>query len=108
LQILLGKELDAVDKLVEKYFTNEKHMSHEEALKNYEEIAKHPAILKEFLFWVYTGQYVSKVKVEGYTARQIFDMANYLDGVGVFNFLITLIERPKEGIATIQDGFKRK
>ena len=46
--------------------------------------------------------------VEGYTAKVIFKLAPFMDGVGVYNFLITLRERPDDGHRIISEGFRRK
>ena len=97
-----------MNKLVAEYFLYEKLMTQDEAQNCYQALQKHPEILKEFLYWVYTGQYISKAKIEGYTAEEIYNLANHLDGIGVFNFMITLADHPENGLEIIADGFKRK
>ncbi|HBN83238.1 MAG TPA: hypothetical protein DDZ89_05285 [Clostridiales bacterium] len=66
--------------------------------------------ISTFILWLNTGKYQEEnpIKVEGYSAHDIVELANFLDGAGVFNFLITLRERPEKAKGYIKDGFKIK
>ena len=46
--------------------------------------------------------------IEGYTAEAIAQLALFMDGVGVYNFMVTLRERPENAKRIIADGFPRK
>ncbi|MDR2344126.1 MAG: hypothetical protein LBD86_06320 [Spirochaetaceae bacterium] len=54
------------------------------------------------------GGHVGLGAVEGYTAEMIARLAPFMDGVGVYNFLVTLRERPDNGKRIIVAGFPRK
>ena len=71
---------------------------------------KHGDIRAELEKWIESQKYPqdNPLTVEGYTAEQISLLAPFMDGVGVYNFLITLRERPENGKRIIADGFQRK
>ncbi|HOQ75769.1 MAG TPA: hypothetical protein PK369_04260 [Thermoclostridium sp.] len=78
--------------------------------KNVEGFRRHPDIAEEFIEWLETGKYREEnpVRVEGYTAKDIAELADFLDGAGAFNFLITLRERPEKAKTYIKEGFRIK
>lgn len=78
--------------------------------KNIKSFERNPDIAEEFVRWLETGKYQEEnpVKVEGYSAKDIAELADFLDGAGAFNFLITLRERPEKAKGYIKDGFKIK
>jgi len=78
--------------------------------KNVKSFERNPDIAAEFTEWLNTGKYKGKnpIKVEGYSAQDIVALADFLDGAGTFNFLITLRERPEKAKGYIKDGFKMK
>ncbi len=71
---------------------------------------KHQDIANEFVLWIQTKEYVTDnpIKTEGYTAGDIYKIAPFLDGVGVFNFMISLREQPEKAKQQIASGFPRK
>ena len=71
---------------------------------------KHPDIADEFILWIQTKEYAAEdpIRVEGYTADDIHTIAPFLDGVGVFNFLISLREQPEKAKQQMASGFPRK
>ena len=71
---------------------------------------KHGDIKAELEKWIVKREYPQEnaIKVEGYTAKSISELAPFMNGVGVYNFLITLRERPENGKRIIAEGFKRK
>ncbi|MDR2732996.1 MAG: hypothetical protein LBB36_07255, partial [Fibromonadaceae bacterium] len=71
---------------------------------------KHDDIRTELEKWIEQQEYTqdNPLTVEGYTAEKIFKLAPFMDGVGVYNFLITLRERPENGKRIIAEGFPRK
>lgn len=68
---------------------------------------KHLDIAKEFEDWVLTGKYADKncVEVEGYTAKELAKLSEFLDGEGAFSMLIQLREKPDQALRKIKDGF---
>lgn len=77
---------------------------------NIEGFERNPDIAAEFAQWIRTGEYPLHgcLRVEGYSARDIDEMAPILHGAGVYNFLITLREKPVQAKRYIQEGFKMK
>jgi len=73
-------------------------------------LEKHDDIRAELENWIDTREFPKDgaVTVEGYTAEAIFGLAPFMNGVGLYNFLITLRERPDNGKRIIAEGFKRK
>ena len=79
----------------------------EQKLKKFD---KHKDIAEEFEFWIKERAYRddAAVTVEGYTAKQLADLSEYLDGDGAFVLLIELRENPRKAYERIAEGFKRK
>lgn len=48
------------------------------------------------------------IKIEGYTAKKIHEIAPKLDASGVYQFMITLCENPQKAKEYIKKGFPRK
>lgn len=69
-------------------------------------ITKYEDILEDFAWWLKDRNYErTSVEVNGYTAKEIFKMAPRLDGIGVFNFLVTLRDNPDTAQKIIAEGF---
>lgn len=68
---------------------------------------KNPDIAKEFEHWIQTKEYVSEnaVSVENYTAKQISELSEFMDGEGAFSMLIQLRENPEKAHKKIEKGF---
>ncbi len=96
--------------LIRKYLEEEKKMSSVILERTIAKIERHTDIAEEFKFWIETKEYKTDtpLRIEGYTAEEIFKMAPFLDGLGVFNFLVTLREQPEKAKAQISAGFPRK
>ena len=73
-------------------------------------IQKYDDIYEEFCYWLKNRNYDKKnpLVVGGYTAKQIYQLNPKLDGIGVYNFLITLREAPERAEKYIKSGFKRR
>lgn len=96
--------------LIRKYLEEEKKMSPVILERTIAKLERHADIVEEFKLWIETKEYKTDtpLQIEGYTAEDIFKMAPFLDGLGVFNFLVTLREQPEEAKAQISAGFPRK
>lgn len=67
-------------------------------------------IASEFESWIKNRKYKTfgAVKVEGYTAKELSELSEYLNGDGAFMMLIELRENPKKAHERIARGFKMK
>ena len=92
------------------YLVLNKNMSDVILEKTLTKLNKHMDIVDEFKKWIKTQKYEidNPICIEGYTAKDIYNLAPFLDGLGVFNFLITLRENPDRAKAEIAAGFPRK
>lgn len=70
---------------------------------------KHVDIADEFANWIVSGQYKENgIQVEGYTAKALSELSEYLVGEGSFSMLIMLREKPEKAKKKIQEGFRIK
>jgi hypothetical protein len=92
------------------YLLNEKQMTEVVAARIEKKVSKYEDIRKEFEFWIKNKAYNSDnpLIVGGYTAQDIYNLAPFMDGLGVFNFMVTLRDDPAKAKEYIDDGFKRK
>ncbi len=68
---------------------------------------EHPDICLEFEKWIISQEYETEnpITVEGYTAKDIALLADFMSGTGVYNFLITLRDDPETALCYIREGF---
>lgn len=72
-------------------------------------LARNNDILKEFEYWIAHKQYVPNgVSIEGYTAKSLAELSDYIDGEAVFMILIELREAPDRALRRIKSRFKIK
>jgi hypothetical protein len=92
------------------YLVNVRGQKPEVAAKIASSFEKHDDICVELERWIAQQEYAQEqpLTIEGYTAEMISRLAPFMDGVGVYNFMITLRERPDNGKRIIAEGFKRK
>ena len=92
------------------YLVNERNQKPEMAAKLSSNFQKHDDILSELNTWIETREYPQDIPltVEGYTAEDVSKLASFMDGVGVYNFMVTLRERPDNAKRIIAEGFPRK
>ena len=98
-----------MEKIV-KYLVNACNQKPEVAAKIASPFERHVDIRAELEKWLEREEYPQEnpLMVEGYTAEMIAKLAPFMDGVGVYNFMVTLRERPENGKRIIAEGFKRK
>ena len=96
--------------LIINYLVNERNQKSEVAERLVAPFQKHDDIRSELEHWIEQREFNkdNSLTIEGYTAEMIYKLAPFMDGVGVYNFLITLRERPDNGKRIIAEGFKRK
>ena len=96
--------------LIRKYLIEEKKMPAVVADRTISKLEQHPDISSELERWITNCTYESNspVSVEGYTAADIVKLAPFMDGVGVFTFLVSLREQPDKAKEQIAAGFPRK
>ncbi len=90
-----------------KYLILEKHIDGPQLYAMVDKIEKYPDIRDEFYYWLEHRNYDKQqpLVVENYTAKQIYQLNPRLDGIGVYNFLITLREKPDVAKTYITSGF---
>ena len=92
------------------YLVNSRNQKREVAVKIVSSFEKHDDIRFELENWIERQEYEQNnpLSIEGYTAEMISKLAPFMDGVGVYNFLVTLRERPDNGKRIIAEGFPRR
>lgn len=91
------------------YLITELQQSERVANRNAAKLCKYDDIKDEFLIWLDTKDFIDNgLAIEGYTAKKIYELAPFMNGVGVYNFMVTLRENPELALQTIADGFPRK
>ena len=66
-------------------------------------------IQKEFEYWIEHKDYMQNgVSIEGYTAKKLSELSDYIDGEAAFMLLIELREAPDKALQRIRNGFKIK
>ena len=92
------------------YLINERKQKPEVALKIASPFEKHSDICAELEKWLEQRKFSqdNPLTIEGYTAEAISKLAPFMDGVGVYNFMVTLRERPDNAKRIIAEGFPRK
>ena len=95
---------------IKDYLVNEKQMTEIVATRTEKKVSKYDDIRHEFECWIKNKTYNidSPLVVGGYSAHDIYKLAPFMDGLGVFNFLVTLREDPDKAQEYIEGGFKRK
>ena len=92
------------------YLVNVRNQKPEVAAKVSLPLEKHEDIRAELEKWIEQQEYPKSnpLTIEGYTAEMIASLAPFMDGVGVYNFMVTLRERPDNAKRIIAEGFPRK
>ena len=92
------------------YLVNVRNQKMEVATKIVSPLERHNDIRAELEKWIEKQEYPKNnpLTVEGYTAEMISKLAPFMDGVGVYNFMVTLRERPDNAKRIIAEGFPRK
>lgn len=92
------------------YLINEKGCREIVAEEITQSICKYADIESDFLKWLDTRSYdyPNPLIVEGYTAADIYKMAPFMDGVGVYIFMADLRDAPEFAKESIANGFPRK
>ena len=98
-----------MEKIID-YLINTRSQKPEIAAKVSLPLERHDDIRAELEKWIETREYPqdTPLAIEGYTAEMISKLAPFMDGVGVYNFMVTLRERPDNGKRIIAEGFPRK
>ena len=95
------------DDPINQYLENELNLSETQALIVSEKIRKYDDVYQDFCKWLKSRNYdyENPLSINGYTAKQIFELNPKLDGIGVYNFLITIREKPEVAMSYIKSGF---
>ena len=93
--------------IVESIIKDHKNTNRTVAIIVAEDLCKHQDIASEYLEWTKRRNYdfENPIMSGGYTAKDVYHMAPFLDGVGVYSFLATLRDNPEKANQIINDGF---
>ena len=96
--------------IIREYLLNKKQMTEVIAARAEQKVSKYEDIRQEFEAWIQNRAYNTDnpLSVGGYTAQDINKLAPFMDGLGVFNFMVTLRDEPAKAKEYIEGGFKRK
>ena len=91
--------------MVQQYLLNEKKCPELVVNRLLDKIIKYDDILNDFCHWLETRDYYNEdaVVVEGYSAQAIVDAMPMLDGIGAYDMLVDLRERPKEALKALNE-----
>jgi hypothetical protein len=92
---------------IKRYLTDTLKQNENVAIEMESKLSRHLDILPELEEWIATGGFrqTNPIRVSGYSAEDISKLAPFMNGVGVYNFLVTLRERPEIGLEIIGRGF---
>ncbi|MCL2745196.1 MAG: hypothetical protein FWE67_15240 [Planctomycetaceae bacterium] len=95
---------------IKNYLISVRNQKPEVVAKITQPLERHDDIRLELEQWIEKQKYSqdNPLTVEGYTAEAIAKLAPFMDGVGVYNFMVTLRERPDNAKRIIAEGFPRK
>lgn len=69
-------------------------------------VTKYDDIKQELMNWLKTREFKDDgLEIEGYRAKDIAKLAPFMDGVGVYNFMVDLRETSEVAKKHIADGF---
>ena len=98
-----------MDRIIE-YFIKEKGVSAVVAGVLKKPLTKYADIEKEFCYWLDNRSYDAPdaLVIGGYSAKQISEIAPFLDASGVYQFMVTLRDDPAKANGYIENGFPTK
>lgn len=98
-----------MDKILN-YFVKEKGTTAVVAKILTETLVKYEDIKNEFCNWLETRSYEEEnpIMIEGYSARMIGELNPDFDAAGVYNFMVTLRDKPERAKEYIAKGFPKK
>lgn len=98
-----------MEKIVQ-YFMQKKGTTEVVAKILMETLIKYDDIKDEFCRWLDSNSLENDnpVVIEGYTAKQIKELNPDFDVAGVYNFMVTLRDKPEKAKECIANGFPKK
>ena len=92
------------------YLIQDKKMTPVVATVLAKSLEKYDDIKNEFIYWIENNSFEcdNPLSINGYTAKRIHEIAPHLDGVGVYNFIVTLRDKPEQAREYIDKGFPIK
>ena len=95
---------------IEQYLLDEMHAKGIVFVKLFSKVTKYEDIKNEFCKWLDSRSYDynNQLTINGLSAKKIHEMAPFLEGIGVYNFLVTLRDNPEEAEKIMKEKFKRK
>ena len=94
--------------VIEHYLITEKKKTGAALLNAVEKVTKYEDIAAEFVLWLKQRNYdfEQPVSVEGYTAKDIYELSPDMDGIGVYNYLVFLRDEPRIAKEYLKEGLK--
>lgn len=97
-----------IREMVKVYLCDDCGLSEKRAQSNIKELAKHKEIYYEFAYYVENRKYKEDaVCIEGYTAKLLHEKFP-LSVIGAYNYLVYLVEEPRNALADLKAGLPRK
>ena len=94
---------------IKNYLITELKMAPLVADMTIKKISKHEEIFSEFSTTIENEKFPENgININGYTALDIHKLAGFMNYAGVYNFLVTLKEKPESAKEIISSGFARK
>ena len=106
---LRNGEIDMNHKMmIENYLISEKKIFGATLLKAMAKVTKYEDIETEFCLWLEQRNYDfgQPISINGHTAKEIYELAPDLDGIGVYNYLVFLRDNPRIAEEYIKEGLK--
>lgn len=103
-------EIHSYDKELVRRMKEIFRLNQRRAVQSLDKLATHEDIYDEFVKVIYSGKKAAadhQVSVEGFTAGALSERYP-LSVLGAYNYLIYLRERPKEALADLKKGLRRK
>ena len=95
--------------IIEKYLVENGTTNQAIINKYIDKISKYDDIYTEAIHAIETGSFPEKeIEIEGYTASEIYEIAPFMNFVGVYNFLVDLKDTPEKAKNLIASGFQVK
>ena len=88
------------------YLINELGRNKEVAAYLADKVSKYADIRDAFLGWLDTRTYGDAPAIHGYTPAKISRLNPQFNGIGVYNFMVTLREDPEAAERYIAEGFR--
>lgn len=95
------------ERTIKEYIKKENKLNDYRVNQEYENIRKYLDIEEEFTSYIENGWSANLIKVEGYTAKVLFE-SYPLTVLGAYNYLISLRENPSFALEALKNNLPRR